>query len=87
MEVQHPGHCPERRVMQDPSEEKPLAGMRNLAALFENDGVVDAAPLFAHWRVNVKNHEYREKDYVSPPNDGIAEQIYSLIVSREELPL
>lgn len=48
MEVQHPGHCPERRVMQDPSEEKPLAGMRNLAALLEDNGIVDAAPLFAH---------------------------------------
>lgn len=87
MEVQHPGHRPERYIMQDPSEEEPLAGVRYLAALLEDDGVFDAAPLLAHGRVNVKNHEYREEDYVSPPNDGIAEQVYPLIVPGEELPL
>lgn len=73
--------------MQDPSEKEPLASVRYLAALLENDGVVDTASLFAHGRVNIKNHEYRKKDYVSPPNNGVTEQVYPLIVSGEELPL
>lgn len=87
MKVQDPGHRPERRVMQDPSEKEPLAGVRYLAALLEEDGVVDAASLLAHGRVNVKYHEYREEDYVCPPNHGVAEQVYPLIVPGEELPL
>lgn len=87
MEVQHSGHRPEWYIMQDPSEEEPLAGVCYLAALLKDNGVVDAAPLFAHGCVNVKNNEYCKKDYVSPPNDGITEQVYSLIVSGEELPL
>lgn len=70
MKVQHSGHRPKRRVMQNPSEEEPLASMRYLLV---HDGVVDTAPLLAHGSVDVKNYKDYEEDYVSPPNDGIAE--------------
>lgn len=73
MKVQHPGHRPERCVMQDPSEEEPLAGVRYFAALLEYDGVFDTAPLLPHRSVYVKDHEYYKEDYVPPPNDRIAE--------------
>lgn len=87
MKIQYPGHRPERYIMQDPSEEEPLSSVRYFAPLLEHDGVVNAAPLFAHGSVDVKNYKYYEKDYVTPPNDGIAEQIYPLIIPGEELSL
>lgn len=87
MEVQDPGHRPEGRVMQDPPEEQPLAGVCYPPSS-RNVGVVAvAAPLLAHRRVHVENHVYHEEDHVAPPDDGIAQQVYPLIVAREELPL
>lgn len=59
--------------MQDPPEEKPLAGMRYFAPLLEHDSIVDTAPLLAHGSVDVKNYKYYEEDYVPPPNDRITE--------------
>lgn len=87
MKVQHSGHRPEWHVMQHPSEEEPLAGVRYLTSLLEHNSVVDATSLFAHGSVNVKSHKYYEEDYVTPPNDRISEQVYPLIVSGEELSL
>lgn len=87
MKIQHARHRPERRVMEDPSDEKPYAGVLYFTSLLEHDNVVDASPLLAHGSVDIKNHIYHKEDYVPPPNHRIAEQIYSLIVSGEELPL
>jgi hypothetical protein len=87
MKIQYPSHRPERHIMQDPSEEEPPASVHYFTSPVEHDGVVDATPLLAHGSVDVKNYKYYKEDYVSPPNDGIPEQIYSLIVPREELPL
>jgi len=73
--------------MQNPPEKEPLAGVRYLTSLLEHDSIVDTASLFAHGSVDVKNHKYCEEDYVAPPNNRIAEQVYPLIISRKELSL
>jgi len=59
--------------MQNPPEEKPLAGMRYFALLFEHDSIIDVASLLTHGSVDIKNYKYYKKDYVPPPNDRIAE--------------
>jgi len=73
MEVQHSGHRPERRIMQEPSEKEPLASVRYLAPLLEYDGIINTTSLLAHGSMDVKNCKYYEEDYISPPNDRIAE--------------
>jgi len=73
MKVQHSGHRPERRIMQDPAKKEPLASMRySLSPLDVNSTVAITAPLFAHACMHIESYEYHEKDYVAPPDDGIA---------------
>lgn len=73
MKVQYPGHRPKRRVMQDPPEEEPLAGVRYFAPLLEHNSIIDTTPLLAYGSMDVKDYKDYEEDYVSPPNNGIAE--------------
>lgn len=72
MEIQHPTHCPEWRIVQNPSEEDPFASMCYSASLLEHNSVVDITPLLAYGNVHVENDEHYKKNYVSPPNNRVA---------------
>jgi len=62
MKVQHPGHRPERYIMQNPSDEEPFASVRYFASMLEHDGIVNTASLLAHGSMDIKNYEYYEED-------------------------
>jgi len=73
--------------MQDPSEKEPFASMRYSLSPLDVSGITVTASLFAHACMHVESHKYQEEDYVAPPDNGIAQQVYSLVVPREKLSL
>ena len=87
MEVEHPSHGPERDVVEAPAKEEPEASVEGLVLLLRGLGRLDSPSLPADGVVHKGPEEEGEEDEVGPPDEGVAEEVDSVVVAGEVLTL